>query len=230
MNASAGTPLPPTTLSRLPAPLRRSALRVLGRIAGRAGQVVAADRFADVQAATRTHQREHGCTAFTYGDGLLPAVLAAALAPARVLEIGTALGYLTLWLAAATPTTRIDTIEADPVHVRLAQEILRAHDVADRVTVHEGLAQDLLPGLEVAGYDLAVFDGFTPTAAVLELLHTRLRPGATLLMANMRHPGTGPVRTALTGSGRWLGTIEGDLAVAVTLPVAVALPTAVSGT
>lgn len=228
MNASAGTPL-----SGLTAPLRRGALRVLGRIAGRAGQVVAADRFADVQTAARTHKSEHGCTAFTYGGGLLPAVLAAALAPVRVLEVGTALGYLTLWLAAATPTTRIDTIEADPEHVLLAREVLRAHDVADRVAVHVGLAQDLLPGLDLAGYDLAVFDGFTPTPAVLELLHTRLRPGATLLMANMRHPGTGPVRAALTGSGRWLGTIEGDLAVAVALPgavpVAVALPGAGSG-
>lgn len=74
MNPSSGTPL-----SGLPAPLRRGVLRVLGRLAGRAGQVVAADRFADVQAATRVHQGEHGCTAFTYGDGLLPAVLAAAL-------------------------------------------------------------------------------------------------------------------------------------------------------
>ena len=34
------------------------------------------DPFAGVQAATREHQRRHGCGAYTYQDGTLPGVVA----------------------------------------------------------------------------------------------------------------------------------------------------------
>lgn len=226
MTTAAGPPPPtlPAPLSRLPAPLRRGALRALGRVAGRVGPTAAGDRFVAVQAATRVHQREHGCTAFTYGDGLLPGVLAAALAPARVVEVGTALGYLTLWLADATPATRVDTIETDPDHVRLAENTFQTHGVADRVIVHPGRAQDVLPGFAVGGYDLAVFDGFTPDPAILDQLHGLLRPGGLLLMANIGHPGTAPVRYTLTATDGWLATIEGDLAVAVAQPRSAGTP------
>ena len=172
------------------------------------------DPFAWVRGATVLHQQQHGCTAFTYRDDLLPGVLAAAVAPRRAVEVGTALGYLTLWLATATPLTLVDTIELDLLHVELARRNFATAGVAERITSHAGPAQTVLEDLP-GGYDIAVFDGFRPDPAILGQLEARLRPGGLLLMANMSHPGTDPVRAALADPSRWIGDVRGDLAVAV---------------
>jgi len=55
-------------------------------------------------------------------EGALLSLLVRIASGKRVLELGTALGYTSLWFAHGAPETRIDTIELDPVHVRLARE------------------------------------------------------------------------------------------------------------
>ncbi|MEU6314686.1 class I SAM-dependent methyltransferase [Streptomyces sp. NPDC047014] len=143
------------------------------------------DAFAGVQEATRRHRRAHGCGAYAYGEGSLPATLAAAVGARRIVEVGTALGYTALAMADAAPLAHVDTVETDPDHVRLAREQIARHGLTDRVTVRPGAAEEVLPGLDPGAYDLAFFDGFTPTLEVVTHLHRLLRPGGTLLAGNL---------------------------------------------
>jgi predicted O-methyltransferase YrrM len=53
------------------------------------------------------------------------------------------------------------------------------------VRVHHGSADDVLPTLAPEAYDVAFFDGFTPTLDLLEQLHDRLRTGGLLIAGNL---------------------------------------------
>src|SRR5260370_23233983 len=60
-------------------------------------------------------------------------VLVTALAPKRVLEIGTALGFSTLWMASALPKAGpIDTIDPDPSRTDRARRYWLRAGVTDR--------------------------------------------------------------------------------------------------
>ncbi|MFJ4963333.1 putative O-methyltransferase [Streptomyces sp. ADI96-02] len=173
------------------------------------------DPFADVQAATRLHRRRHRCGAFAYGDGSLPATVAAATGARRIVEVGTALGYTALSMAATVPGARVDTIEADDQHVRLARATIAGHGPASRVTVMPGRAEEVLPTLAEAEYDLAFFDGFAPTLSVVRGLHRLLRPGGSLIVGNLI---LGPERAAADhlGSARlWQTHVFGETALCV---------------
>lgn len=143
------------------------------------------DAFAGVQEATRRHRRAHRCGAYAYGEGSLPATVAAAVGALRIVEVGTALGYTAMAMADAAPLAHVDTVEMDPDHVRLARDQIARHGFGDRVTVRPGTAEEVLPGLGAGTYDLAFFDGFTPTLEVVAHLHRLLRPGGTLIAGNL---------------------------------------------
>jgi predicted O-methyltransferase YrrM len=143
------------------------------------------DPLRDVQEATRRHRREHTCGAYAYGDGSLPATLAGAVGAHRIIEVGTALGYTALSMARGAPEARVETIEMDVDHVRLAREQIDAHCMSDRVTVLHGEAEGILPTMEGGAYDVAFFDGFTPTVGVIRELHRMLRPGGFLIAGNL---------------------------------------------
>jgi predicted O-methyltransferase YrrM len=173
------------------------------------------DPFADVQAATRRHRRSHRCGAYTYADGSLPAALAAAIGARRTVEVGTALGYTALSVAHAAAKARVDTIEMDADHVRLAREQIAARGMADRVIVHHGAAEQVLPSLETAAYDFAFFDGFTPNAVVFSELRRLLREGGSLLAGNLI---LGPDRSVLddlADARRWWTHAFGESALCV---------------
>ena len=104
--------------------------------------------FADLLAVSRRHREDHGCCAYPYDKGALLRVLAAGLAPARIVEVGTAIGYTSTCMADAAPGARIDTIEFDPAHTELATANFDQYGVGDRVTAHCGDADDVLPTLE----------------------------------------------------------------------------------
>src|SRR3984893_8445440 len=58
--------------------------------------------------------RAEGVPIVSPASGRLLRVLVAAVAPKRILEIGTAIGFSTLWMASALPPGgRIDTIDPD---------------------------------------------------------------------------------------------------------------------
>ncbi|KAF2804312.1 O-methyltransferas-like protein family 3 [Mytilinidion resinicola] len=65
----------------------------------------------------------------------------------RILEVGTLGGYSTLWLANATPTTRVTSVEISPKHAAVARESLQKAGVGERTEVLVGAGLDILPKL-----------------------------------------------------------------------------------
>ena len=178
------------------------------------------DPFAQVRSQTLRHRAQHGCGTYPFEDGAILGVIAAAVAPARVLELGCALGYTALWFAHGAKAARIDTIERDAEHVRLARENFSAFGVADRVTVHQGDFAGVLPKL-AAGYDLAFFDGFAPTPDYLRAFQKLVRRGGVLISSNLhfRDAETRAYRELLFDGGAWLtaAIADGDTAMSVRL-------------
>lgn len=175
----------------------------------------AVDPFVDIQAATREHQRKHGCGAYTYQDGTLPGAIAAAARALRVVEVGTALGYTACWLATATTATTVDTIEFDPDHVKLAREQISAAGLSHRITVHLGEADEVLALLPENEFDVAFFDGFTPTSTTINALRDRLRDGGVLLAANLTLEPAREVLRGLFDPTLWLTHSFGETAICI---------------
>ena len=170
----------------------------------------ALDPFAKIRTATDTHRARHGCGAYPYDNGPLLGTLAAAANARRILELGTALGYTALSFAAGAPDSTVDTIERDPEHVRLARDNITAAALDHRITVHEGDFAAVLPTLD-PGYDVAFFDGNTPTPALHKALRGLLRTGGTLITANLNHGGTAEtVRKALFDGKTWRSALVDD--------------------
>ena len=113
-------------------------------------QASTVDLFEDVRAASEAHRRQHGptCTVYPTSRAPLWGLLAGAIGAHRILEIGTGLGYSTLWLAHGAPDARVTTVEADRDHAALAQENVRKAGYADRIKIVHSHGIDVL-----AGYD-----------------------------------------------------------------------------
>ncbi len=118
--------------------------------------------------------------------GALLRVLATAVGATRMLEIGTAIGYSTIWLAGALPRTgTLFTMEMNQDRAREARENIARAGLVDRVIVLVGDAPLLLA--KVAGpFDLIFQDGakrlYTP---MLDRLVELLRPGGLLVTDNV---------------------------------------------
>jgi predicted O-methyltransferase YrrM len=111
-------------------------------------------------------------------QGRLLSVLARAVGARRVLEIGTLGGVSAVWLARAGAS--VVTIEADPT----AAAVARAN-VPDAVTVLEGRALDVLPGVE-GPFDLVFADADKESSvAYLDWALRLARPGAVLVFDNV---------------------------------------------
>lgn len=170
------------------------------------------DPFADLHAATRAHRAEHGCGAYTFMDGPGLVALARQVKPGRVLELGCALGYTVCCLSEGGPQTHVDTVEGDPLHVGLARASIADRGLADRIAVHEGWFETVLPALP-GPYDLAFFDGFAPSSEVIRALAGRLVPGGVLVCANLglvEGDERARVMDLLNDVGQWTrtGTLE----------------------
>lgn len=110
--------------------------------------------------------------------------------PARILEVGTAVGFSALVMAQAMPETcTITTIERDPDRALKARENIGSSAYSDRIRVLEGDAADLLGGLEGA-YDLVFMDA--AKGQYLNFLPDVLRlmsPGGVLITDNVLREG-----------------------------------------
>ena len=180
----------------------------------------APDPFAKIRTATNTHRARHGCNAYPYDNGPLLAALAGAANARRILELGTALGYTALSFASGSPGATVDTVERDPDHAQLARDNIAAAGMDHRITVHEGDFATVLPTLD-PGYDVAFFDGNTPTPALHKTLRGLLRTGGTLITANLNHRSTADaVRKALFDGKSWRSAFvdeDGETAISVKL-------------
>lgn len=145
------------------------------------------DRFADVRLLSEQHQREHHCGLHNAGGPVMAAVASAARSnhAQRVLDLGSGLGYSTLWLAdAAGPSGHVTGIDADPEHTEAATSIAAERGFADRVTYLTGAVADVLPTL-TGSFDLIHDDAwFADQPSHLDNALGLLRPGGTMTMAN----------------------------------------------
>src|SRR5262245_18211585 len=118
--------------------------------------------------------------------GALLRVLATAISARRILEIGTAICYSGIWLAAALPPDgSLITMEMNPDRVREARENFARAGLADRVNVISGDAKLMIA--KVAGpFDLIFQDGSKQLyPPLLERLVSLLRPGCLLVTDNV---------------------------------------------
>jgi len=124
-------------------------------------------------------------------QGALLGLLARMCGARRVLEIGTAAGYSTIWLARAV--AHVTTLEVDPGHADLAWRNLARAGVADRVDVVVGPAVDSLAGLVargVAPYDLVFVDADKPNnPRYLQAALQLTRPGSVIVADNVVRDG-----------------------------------------
>jgi caffeoyl-CoA O-methyltransferase len=109
----------------------------------------------------------------------------------RIVEVGTAYGYSTLWMALGQPADgTIVTIDPDRGRTDLARGSWRQAGIPDeRITVITARALDALAANDplLAGpFDLAFIDALKPEyGAYLEALAGRLAPGALVLADNV---------------------------------------------
>src|ERR1019366_7926241 len=136
---------------------------------------ISPDPFAPVREATLAHRAQHGCGAYPYDNGAL-------------------LG---------APRAVIDAVERDGEHVRLAREQVEAHGMAGHIVVHEGEFSEVMRRLD-PGYDVAFFDGLTPSRPLLKEMRRLLRGRGLLISANLTHTGAEAYLAALQEKKSWL--------------------------
>lgn len=118
--------------------------------------------------------------------GALLHALARVSGATRVLEVGTAIGYSTVWMATALPPAGLlVTLERDPARATTARAYLRVAGVDDRVNVMIGDAARYLHKL-AGPFDLIFQDGDkTDYEPLLDPLVALLRPGGMLVTDNV---------------------------------------------
>ncbi len=91
--------------------------------------------------------------------GRLLSTIVHAMQANRILEIGTAYGYSTLWMALALPPAgRIWTIDPDRERTAIAMDFLTRAGKADAVEVINQPALDVLPALGQRNLDIVFID------------------------------------------------------------------------
>jgi predicted O-methyltransferase YrrM len=137
-------------------------------------------------AAVRARSAADGVPALSADTAALLRVIASAMRPSRIFEIGTGYGYSGLQLARAlAPGGVLFTVERDPARAAIAREHFAQAGVADRVNVMVGEAVRLVH--KVAGpFDLIVQDGSKDQyEATLDRLIELLRPSGLLFTDNV---------------------------------------------
>jgi len=119
-------------------------------------------------------------------EGMLLHLLTRLTKARRALELGTAIGYSTTWIARGLePGGELVTVEWNPDTAKLAADNLARTGVADRVRILVGDAREILKDLK-GPFDL-VFNDIDKEGypAVLPVLTERLRVGGVLATDNV---------------------------------------------
>jgi len=88
---------------------------------------------------------EHRMLAITKDTGIFYNILLKTHRPRKILEIGTSVGYSTLWFAGAiNKKSKIITIEKNPDKIERAKKNFQKAGVSDRIEIKQGVAMDVL--------------------------------------------------------------------------------------
>lgn len=140
-----------------------------------------------VLAALRSELEAQRVPAITPEAGKFLYLLARSIGAQRILEVGTGLGYSTIWLARALPRGgKLRTVEADAARAKAAEQWIRRAGVADRVEVIQGKALGVLPALPTKHFDLVFIDADKENYPRYWELALRLaRPGGLVCADNV---------------------------------------------
>lgn len=125
-------------------------------------------------------------------QGQLLALFVRMVGAKSILEIGTLGAYSTIWMARELPPGgRLITLEADPLHARVARENIALAGLEDRITLREGPALDTLATLEdAAPLDLIFIDADKPNNPYyLQWALKYSRPGTLIIGDNVVRDG-----------------------------------------
>ncbi len=133
--------------------------------------------------------------------GALMSVLVRATGASRILELGTANGYSTIFMARAVPEGgRVLTVEWDPQLAEEARANFEATGVDDRIDVLVGDALELVRGLEGGSFDVVFMDIEKEmySEALPECVRV-LRAGGLLVVDNVAFRSAGDLPELLHG-------------------------------
>lgn len=125
-------------------------------------------------------------------QGQLLALFVRMVGAKSILEIGTLGAYSTIWMARELPPGgRLITLEADPLHARVARENIALAGLEDRITLREGPALDTLETLDnAAPFDLIFIDADKPNNPYyLQWALKYSRPGTLIIGDNVVRDG-----------------------------------------
>ncbi|MDQ2858331.1 MAG: O-methyltransferase [Candidatus Eremiobacteraeota bacterium] len=119
--------------------------------------------------------------------GRLLSTLVHAMQANRILELGTAYGYSTLWMALAMPPAgRLWTIDPDAHRTTIAADFLRRAHKADAVEIINQPALEILPTFPVRNLDIVFIDAVkTEYEEYLELTVPLLKRSGLVIVDNL---------------------------------------------
>lgn len=134
----------------------------------------------------KSHRDEHDCSAYAYEDYLNLQKIVNRVNPKNILEIGTGVGFTSVIMASEVPGVKIDTIEKDQGHAKLAREFIHSQGFGEQITVIDDIAEIYLPELvsQNKQYDLIFFDGYQIHYEFLPHYEKLLKIGGILILAN----------------------------------------------
>ncbi len=145
-----------------------------------------------VLAEMEAHGARDGIPIVVPETGQLLHVLALSVGAKRILEVGTAIGVSTLYLARALSADgTIVSFEIDAQRQELARDYLQRAGVLERADLRLQDAREGLQQLEGESFDMAFIDGVKAQYGdYFEALLPLLRPGAVLAVDNVLMSGT----------------------------------------
>jgi caffeoyl-CoA O-methyltransferase len=112
----------------------------------------------------------------------------------KILEIGTLVGYSTIWMARALPKNgKLISLEFEPLHARVAKENIARAGLSEMVDVRIGKALDLLPQIaenKEGPFDMIFIDADKPPYTEYFQWALKLsRPGTLIVADNVIRDG-----------------------------------------
>jgi predicted O-methyltransferase YrrM len=127
--------------------------------------------------------------AITAGTGMLFSILLKAIKARRVLEVGTSVGFSTLWLADAVGRSgRVVTIEMDAMKIEKARKNFRQAGIDKIIEIKQGAALDILRTLR-GRFDFVLIDADKENIIrYFDLVLPLVRKGGIIAADNMLFP------------------------------------------